>query len=193
MEHEGVKPGDWVGPSTVSRAICRAVLAGVPYLSKPLKGYLASDCIVRHSEILKLAEVSSGAPLSASFCPVLILIPIRVGMEEISLVHKITLQEMLANRQCVGVIGGRPKHALYFIGFQDEELIGLDPHCVRAIQNPSRSTINSYCCSEPRKISFGNIDPTMATGFLCETMQDFEEFCSFLADPKLSHMVNVVE
>ena len=38
------------------------------------------------------------------------------------------LQRTFRQRNFLGVIGGKPKRSLYFVGYQDNELIGLDPH-----------------------------------------------------------------
>ena len=38
------------------------------------------------------------------------------------------MQSLLALDHCVGIIGGKPKHSVYFVGFQDDKLVHLDPH-----------------------------------------------------------------
>jgi cysteine protease ATG4 len=38
------------------------------------------------------------------------------------------LQACFELEQCAGVIGGRPNHALYFLGYTCDDLICLDPH-----------------------------------------------------------------
>ena len=41
------------------------------------------------------------------------------------------LQEVMTYPQTVGIIGGRPSSSLYFLGFQGQNLLYLDPHHVQ--------------------------------------------------------------
>lgn len=46
-------------------------------------------------------------------------------------------QALLTLDHCVGIIGGKPKHSVYFVGFQDDKLVHLDPHyCQSASEIP---------------------------------------------------------
>lgn len=45
------------------------------------------------------------------------------------------IKGVLRHKHCVGIIGGRPNHAIYFVGYRGDTLLGLDPHTVFA--NPS--------------------------------------------------------
>lgn len=65
----------------------------------------------------------------------LILVPLRLGLDELDLVYEPYLKEALRLPQTVGIIGGSPRHAVYILGFQDESFIDLDPHF-------SQNTIN---------------------------------------------------
>jgi cysteine protease ATG4 len=58
----------------------------------------------------------------------LILVPLRLGLNELDLIYESYLKEALKLPQTVGIIGGSPRHAVYILGFQDESFIDLDPH-----------------------------------------------------------------
>ena len=67
-----------------------------------------------------------------TWTPVLVLVPVRLGSESrLNPLYGSCIQALLADPTCIGIIGGRPKHSLYFVGFQDENLIHLDPHLVQ--------------------------------------------------------------
>jgi len=88
---------------------------------------------------------------------------------------------MLRMRQSVGIIGGRPRQSLFFVGFQDESVIYLDPHTVRpAVKLDQEFSPESYHCRIPQKMAIENIDPSLAVGFYCGTSNEFAELCSNL-------------
>ena len=66
---------------------------------------------------------------------VLILIPLRLGLNELDLIYEEYLKEALKIPQTVGIIGGSPRHAVYIIGFQDDCFIDLDPHLCQTTIN----------------------------------------------------------
>lgn len=43
------------------------------------------------------------------------------------------LKQILEWKQSVGIIGGHHSSSLYFIGYQDDNLIYLDPHTIQPV------------------------------------------------------------
>ena len=98
--------------------------------------YLISDCDHIHVEneenmslppsslyhnFRKFRRRSQSCPSisKAGWTPVLILIPVKIGRDQkINPIYGQCLKSFLATDTCVGIIGGKPKHSLYFVGFQ---------------------------------------------------------------------------
>lgn len=105
--------------------------------------------------------------------PVLILVPLRLGLDCINPIYIPSLKEVLQSPQCVGIMGGKPRSSLYFVGYQDDHLIYLDPHTTQ--KKSFRQS--SYHSREPLRMRFSDIDPSLAIGFMCKDKKDFDEFC----------------
>ena len=90
--------------------------------------YFLSDCDNIHVENevksptrkLFIKRCSSVPSLTYScWKPVLILIPLKLGRDEkLNPLYSSCLKSFLATDTCLGIMGGKPKHSLYFIGFQ---------------------------------------------------------------------------
>lgn len=52
---------------------------------------------------------------------VMVLAPLRLGVESLNKLYIPGLKNILQLRQSIGIIGGKPKQSLYFIGYQGEE------------------------------------------------------------------------
>eukprot|EP01105_Mastigella_eilhardi_P018187 TRINITY_DN4207_c0_g1_i2.p2 TRINITY_DN4207_c0_g1~~TRINITY_DN4207_c0_g1_i2.p2 ORF type:complete len:231 (+),score=52.18 TRINITY_DN4207_c0_g1_i2:1151-1843(+) len=102
--------------------------------------------------------------------PCLILVPLRLGVERLNEEYLPELKKLLSLPQSVGLIGGRQKESLYFVGFQDDNLIYLDPHIVHKadfVQHPE-----TYHCQFPQSVDMREIEPSLAVGFYCSNVAD---------------------
>ncbi|RHZ84562.1 hypothetical protein Glove_79g130 [Diversispora epigaea] len=131
----------------------------------------------------------NGMPLRCPFSnkdfqSILILVAIRLGINNLNPVYYDALKAYFRFPQSVGIAGGKPSSSYYFIGTQADGLFYLDPHHSRpAIELKSNDQLTeeellTYHCDVPHKISISQLDPSMLLGFYCKTKDDFEDFCS---------------
>lgn len=81
--------------------------------------------------------------------------------------------------ECVGMIGGRPGLAYYFVGFIENTLIYLDPHFVQETihsKTKLRDNLGTYSCKKHRIVDMFNIDTSVAFGFLINGSKHFRQF-----------------
>jgi cysteine protease ATG4 len=169
-EVQGYRPGDWYGPSQIASIMTRCLEIAKnehPNL-RNLSVYLARDCTVYVKDVERLFEVNDGGSL-------LLLVPIRLGGESLNPIYIPCVQNLLSLDHCIGIIGGKPKHSVYFVGFQDDKLLNLDPHfCQLAASiNSSDFDIRSYHCRTPRKLTASKMDPSCTIGFFCHSREEF--------------------
>lgn len=92
----------------------------------------------------------------------------------------------------VGIIGGRPKEAFYFVGLQGEFLIFLDPHVTKDAFGPDLREIrtNHLQCHEEtaKKLHFTKLEPTMTFCFYLRTHEDYRKFELFMEQGKQQFM-----
>jgi len=130
-------------------------------------------------------ELSSPAPESSSSTPIvnqwkslIILIPVRLGVDKINPVYIEKLKQMLKLQQSIGMIGGKPKQSFYFVGFQDNQIIYLDPHFVNETVDPNSLQFpETYQGCIPQKMPFSELDPSLAIGFYCRDQLEFNDLC----------------
>uniref|UniRef100_A0A1I7WTK4 Cysteine protease n=1 Tax=Heterorhabditis bacteriophora TaxID=37862 RepID=A0A1I7WTK4_HETBA len=94
----------------------------------------------------------------AEWRPLLLLIPLRLGLTNINRCYLPAVQEFFKLDSCVGIIGGRPNHALYFVGIAGDRLIYLDPHFCRPSINEISLGKGKTTCDE-----FDSIEKTLKT------------------------------
>ncbi|CCH41822.1 putative cysteine protease atg4 [Wickerhamomyces ciferrii] len=167
------KPGEWFGPSAAARSIqslCNEFDSGV-------KVYIGSDSgDIYENDVFKVAKDENGV-----FKPILILLGLRLGIDNINPVYWDSLKAILNSKESIGIAGGRPSTSHYFFGFQGDHLFYLDPHLPQPAllhddqldTSVSESTeivssldVNSVHTKKLRKIHLSEVDPSMLLGFL---------------------------
>jgi len=135
----------------------------------------------------------------------LVIVPVRLGLDRVCVAYSCTLSALLRLPQSVGFIGGKPGHALYFVGTHGaQNALYLDPHTVHVspgnmsfggsesddgqgqcgdaqfagARKSHAYAFESYHCQHPRSMVINSIDPSLAIGFYCRNIVDFCDLCA---------------
>ncbi|KAI4488764.1 hypothetical protein M0802_011274 [Mischocyttarus mexicanus] len=191
---EGKEVGQWFGPNTIAQVLKKLVVYDE---WSSITIHVALDNALIVNDILRQCRVEGGTtvevdgkePLKApsQWKPLLLLIPLRLGLNEINPVYLDGLKTSFKIPQSLGVIGGKPNLALYFIGCVGDEVIYLDPHTTQrsASVDDERNVDLTYHCKSASRISITKIDPSVALCFFCATEKDFKSMCKTMQDELL--------
>uniref|UniRef100_A0A8C7UJZ3 Cysteine protease n=1 Tax=Oncorhynchus mykiss TaxID=8022 RepID=A0A8C7UJZ3_ONCMY len=184
---EGKSVGEWYGPNTVAQVLKKLALFDD---WNSLAVYVSMDntvVIEDISTVLRTLDWATTCPHSQSHSdwrPLLLVIPLRMGINHINPVYIQALKECFKMPQSCGVLGGKPNLAYYFIGFVGEELIYLDPHTTQsAVEAEAGSGVDDqsyHCLRSPRRMKITNLDPSVALGFFCKSEDDFDSWCNLV-------------
>lgn len=117
----------------------------------------------------------------------LLFIPLRLGLSDINPIYFKSIKTSFRIKHTLGIIGGRPNQALYFVGCVGNELVYLDPHTVQQATDVDALSKNmdtvddsSYHCEYASRVDLNQVDPSIALCFFCASESDFDSWCSLV-------------
>lgn len=125
----------------------------------------------------------------------ILFVPLRLGADKLNPIYASCLTHLLTLDTCIGVIGGRPRHSLYFIGFQEDKLINLDPHYCQDSVDVLRNNfpLTSFHCTSPRKMLISKMDPSCCVGFYFHTRLQFASFMDIAPTVCIKDLIRIVK
>lgn len=163
-----VQPGEWFGPNAASLSILRLCerYSNIPDLPK-LKVLISENGDLYDDQILKL--------FTQDLLGLLILFPVRLGIEKINNYYHKSLLHFLSLKQSVGIAGGKPSSSFYFIGYHNHDLYYLDPHfCQNYLDDNIQ--YDTYHSHNYQTLNITNLDPSMMIGILLTDYSDYSNF-----------------
>ncbi|CAH0486726.1 unnamed protein product [Peronospora farinosa] len=202
-------PGEWYGPTTAAQVLRDLVNLHQCEFGGPMAMYVPQEGVVYTDDVTKLCvshlkekkeekkKTEEEKKLPEFFDPLLhpptmedscnwstallILIPLRLGLDHVNERYVPALKKTFTFPQSVGIIGGKQGHSVYFVGTQQDQLHLLDPHDVHPTPElnaafPTATHLRTVHSSRPLVMSVTTIDPSLALGFLCQNRADYEDF-----------------
>lgn len=180
-----VKPGEWFGPSAASLSIKRLCNKYSSTSLPPLRVHISESSGLSNEEVATLFEQNKD--------PILVLFPVRLGIENVNKYYYPSIFELLSLPQSVGIAGGKPSSSYYFVGYSGSNLLYLDPHNLQMVSQD----LSLYHTSRCQTLPVSSLDPLMLVGILLLDMSDYEclkrslektnKIISFLDHPKKKH------
>ncbi|TDH67082.1 hypothetical protein CCR75_007313 [Bremia lactucae] len=199
-------PGEWYGPTTAAQVLRDLVNVHRRDFGGEIAMYVPQEGVVYSDDVARLCvshldeesrEMETGNDAVEFFDPLLhppasdikrkwstallILIPLRLGLDQLNERYVPAIQQTFTFPQSVGIIGGKKGHSVYFVGTQQDQLHLLDPHDVHSAPElsaafPTATHLRTVHSSRPLVMNVNTIDPSLALGFLCENIADYEDF-----------------
>ena len=170
-------PGEWYGPTTAAQVLRDLVNLHQREFNGPMAMYVPQEGVVYTDDVAKLCishlekkkeeeettTTKEKKDLPAFYDPLLhppttedssnwttallILIPLRLGLDHVNERYVLALERTFTFPQSVGIIGGKQGHSVYFVGTQQDQLHLLDPHDVHPTPelNTAFPTAVSFC------------------------------------------------
>jgi len=164
--------GSWFAPSEACHLVHKCISSS-SFQNKihDLGSVVFTDGTVFLNKLKELFEIHRS---------LLLLIPLRLGLQEINHGYLPVLRRWMENEYCLGFIGGKPRKSLYFYGYQDERLFYLDPHFTQSTIDIGKKNLETktYHFEQCLSMHETELDPSLALGFYIPSIECLGEFWS---------------
>ena len=94
------------------------------------------------------------------------------------------MKDLFSCKEFLGFVGGKNNAASYFIGFNEKNMLYLDPHYSQeSIIPPVDDTnIKSYIINILYQIPFEKLQPAFTMAFLCTNILEFNDMINFFME-----------
>ncbi|KAH7727290.1 CRE-ATG-4.2 protein [Aphelenchoides avenae] len=164
--------GRWYSPSEAISLVRDCASNSDNPLLRNIRMYVSIDNCVARREVEELSEGWSKS--------VLIFVCVRLGTKHVNKTYEHSLRSLFSFENFLGAIGGRPKHAVYFVGFVGaDRLFYLDPHTVQKYQQLGEEQDDddkkwkTFHCRKAPTMQMDDMDPSCALGFLVRSHDEF--------------------
>lgn len=166
-----VKPGEWFGPNAASLSIKRLTNSLRLWGPLPKVDVMISEASDMYDDRVKAAFSK------VDVAGLLVLFPVRLGIDKINSVYHSSLLHLLSIPQSAGIAGGKPSSSFYFVGCQGTELIYLDPHYPQSSNTDDINQLNkSYHPRNYQRLDITGLDPSMMIGINLCNWDDYTAF-----------------
>ncbi|KAJ7552129.1 hypothetical protein O6H91_06G043000 [Diphasiastrum complanatum] len=192
----GLAPGAWLGPYALCRTVetlakaekkpgqkCqqKQVLPMMVYVAAgDAEGERGGAPVLCTDDVVRICTEREDD--SEEWAPLLILIPLVLGLDKINPRYLSALRATFCFPQSLGIMGGKPGASTYLVGVQDDQVLYLDPHevqqCLKISPGNIETDTSSYHCTMVRRMPLDAIDPSLALGFYCHQREDFSDLCA---------------
>uniref|UniRef100_A0A0N4ZJG0 Cysteine protease n=1 Tax=Parastrongyloides trichosuri TaxID=131310 RepID=A0A0N4ZJG0_PARTI len=170
-ENYGKKVGSWFSPSEAAQVMNHLINTHKDKNNKLINSLVIYCSVNSCVEIDQLEIISDNWNKN-----ILLIVPVRLGIKHVNGFYYEHIASLFSIENCLGIIGGRAKRSLYYVGYYDKSLIYLDPHVMQEYVDleVSSSQIDSFFCSIPKKIPILQMDPSCAIGFIIKNKEELD-------------------
>ncbi|KAI3653856.1 hypothetical protein MP228_001803 [Amoeboaphelidium protococcarum] len=186
-QYYGKAERTWHGPSTIANVLKHLCNSGLDIDNDNKKDNASQErqlrVVISQDSTLYLDQMSGVIQDGNSL---LVLVPTRLGIDQVNQIYHDSIRLCLTCRWSVGIAGGKPNSAFYFVGLETRDnLLYLDPHYVQDAVSLSKdgsmtdTDLATYSQRVPKSLDISRLDPSMLLGYYIHNEEELMEFYAY--------------